>query len=228
MPSQDRAPAYEPSRARRLGRYVRELRQARGWSRARLAEQAGMSERTVARLEEGAVVQPGVFTVAAVADALEVTVDGLLAAATPVPGLWSTGYEGRTIESFVAALVEAGVETVADVRLTPISRKPGFSKTRLRGALADADISYLHLRALGNPKDNRAPFWDGRVREGLAGFERVLQEEQAQEQLAQLAVLAEETSVAVLCFEQDESRCHRQAVLAEIHRRTELPVSALT
>lgn len=50
MPSQDCAPAYERSRARRSGRYVRELRQARGWSRTRLAEQAGVSERTVARL----------------------------------------------------------------------------------------------------------------------------------------------------------------------------------
>ncbi|MFE2500029.1 DUF488 family protein [Streptomyces scopuliridis] len=50
---------------------------------------------------------------------------------------------------------------VADVRLTPISRKPGFSKTRLPHALDEAGITYTHLRALGNPKDNRAPSGKG-------------------------------------------------------------------
>ncbi|WP_084715147.1 DUF488 family protein, N3 subclade [Streptacidiphilus rugosus] len=225
MSESPRVDAHDPGRARRLGRQVRVLREARGWSRGQLAGAAGLSERTVVRLESGPAGQPGVFTVAAVADALEVTVEVLLSAGEP--GLWSTGYEGRTIDSFVTALVEAGVDAVADVRLTPISRKRGFSKTRLSEALAEADIDYVHLRALGNPKDNRAPFWDGRISEGLAAFESVMSEEPARRQLDELVELASGRSVAVLCFEQDESRCHRQAVLAALHRRTSLPVSPL-
>ncbi|GAB2722765.1 hypothetical protein GCM10010442_50020 [Kitasatospora kifunensis] len=192
-----------------------------------MAAAASVPLRTLTRLETESVAQPGLFIVAALAEALEVTVDALVAAAGPVPGLWSTGYEGRTIDSFVAALVDSGVDAVADVRLTPISRKPGFSKSRLSAALADADIAYLHLRSLGNPKDNRAPFWDGRVGEGLAAFADVMAAEPALRELDELAELAVERSVAVLCFEQDERRCHRQAVLAELHRRTALPVSAL-
>ncbi|PPJ18215.1 hypothetical protein C5E45_10195 [Nocardia nova] len=43
-------------------------------------------------------------------------------------------------------LAEAGVATVVDVRLTPISRKPGLSKTKLSAALAEAGIRYVHLR----------------------------------------------------------------------------------
>ncbi|MEU6365372.1 DUF488 family protein [Streptomyces sp. NPDC046931] len=46
------------------------------------------------------------------------------------PGLWPARYEGRDIDSFVASLLDAQIDVVADVRLTPISRKPGFSKTR--------------------------------------------------------------------------------------------------
>ncbi|MGA5703126.1 DUF488 family protein [Peterkaempfera bronchialis] len=221
------ADGSERARAHRLGRRLRALREARGLTRPELASAAGVPLRTLSRLETEGVAQPGLFTIAALARALEVTVDELVAAAGAVPGLWSTGYEGRTIDSFVAALVDAGVDAVADVRLTPISRKPGFSKSRLSAALAEADISYLHLRSLGNPKDNRAPFWDGRVGEGLAAFADVLAAEPARRELAELAELAVERSVAVLCFEQDESRCHRQAVLAELHQRTALPVAAL-
>ncbi|MEV6210425.1 DUF488 family protein [Kitasatospora sp. NPDC051914] len=226
----DRSPVESPElvRAHRLARQLRTLREARGWTRSRLAAETGVPLRTLTRLETGDVAQPGLFTVAALAEALEVAIDTLVAAAGPVPGLWSTGYEGRTIDSFVAALVEAGVDAVADVRLTPISRKPGFSKSRLSAALAEADIDYLHLRSLGNPKDNRAPFWDGRIREGLTAFADVMAAEPARRQLDELAEMAVGRSVAVLCFEQDERRCHRQAVLAELRRRTALPVSALT
>lgn len=40
------------------------------------------------------------------------------------PGLVSVGYEGRTIEDLVEVLVAQNVQVVADVRLTPLSRKP--------------------------------------------------------------------------------------------------------
>jgi hypothetical protein len=34
------------------------------------------------------------------------------------------------------------------VRLTPVSRKPGLSKTKLSEALAAVDIGYVHHRAV--------------------------------------------------------------------------------
>ena len=65
-----------------------------------------------------------------------------------INGIVSVGYEGRQIDDFVAGLQRAGVRTVADVRLNAISRKPGFSKTRLRDALAAVGIGYVHMRSL--------------------------------------------------------------------------------
>jgi len=227
MSGRPRADARDHARARRLGLRVRTLRETRGWTRAQLARAAGVPARTLVRLESETTAQPGLFTVAALAQALETTLDVLLAAVESAPALWSAGYEGRTIEAFVDSLAAAGVDAVADVRLTPISRKPGFSKTRLTLALETAGIDYLHLRELGNPKDNRAPFWDGRLDEGLAGFRQVMAREGARRQLAELEQLASASSVAVLCFEHDEQRCHRQVVLAELHRRTRLPITAL-
>jgi uncharacterized protein (DUF488 family) len=206
---------------------VRALREARGWTRERLAKEAGIAVGTLARLESEGAIQPGFFTVGAVAEALEVSLDELFRETKVAPGLWSAGYEGRDIDSFVASLLDSRIDVVADVRLTPISRKKGFSKTRLGQALAEADIEYTHLRGLGNPKDNRAPFWDGRLDVGRARFRGVLRSEAAQSDLDRLAQHARQSRVAVLCFEKDESRCHRQVVLETVRKRAAVPVSPL-
>lgn len=213
--------------ARALARRVRALREDRGWSRERLAKEAGIAVGTLGRLESEGAIQPGFFTVGAVAEALGVSLDDLFQAAQVTPGLWSAGYEGRDIDSFVAALVDSRVSVVADVRLTPISRKKGFSKTRLKEALAEAGIEYTHLRGLGNPKENREPFWDGRVEVGRARFRSLLRSDEAQADLDRLAEHAQASRVAVLCFEKDESRCHRQVVLETIRSRISVPLNPL-
>jgi transcriptional regulator with XRE-family HTH domain len=213
--------------ARALAQRVRVLREARGWMRERLAKEAGIAAGTLARLESEGAIQPGFFTVGAVAEALEVSLDELFREAKVTPGLWSAGYEGRDIDSFVASLLSSRINVVADVRLTPISRKKGFSKTRLEEALAEASIEYTHLRGLGNPKDNRAPFRDGRLDVGRARFRGVLRSEEAQTDLERLAEHARQSRVAVLCFEKDESRCHRQVVLETVRKRAAVPVIPL-
>ncbi|MCI3225558.1 DUF488 family protein [Streptomyces sp. NP-1717] len=222
------APSHD--RARTLAQRVRALREDRGWTRERLAIEAGIAVGTLGRLESGGAIQPGFLTVGSVAEALAVSLDDLFRATqvpAVTPGLWSAGYEGRDIDSFVAALVDSYIGVVADVRLTPISRKKGFSKTRLGDALAEAGIEYTHLRGLGNPKDNREPFWDGRVEVGRARFRGLLRSEEAQADLDRLAGHAQQSRVAVLCFEKDERRCHRQVVLETVRKRAAVPVIPL-
>ena len=58
--------------------------------------------------------------------------------------LFTLGYEGLTIEAFIARLQAAQVKTVVDVRELPLSRKKGFSKTAFCTALATHGIAYLH------------------------------------------------------------------------------------
>ena len=52
--------------------------------------------------------------------------------------VFTIGYESATMADFIKALTTAGVERVIDVRAVPNSRRPGFSKTPLRNALAEA------------------------------------------------------------------------------------------
>jgi len=137
------------------------------------------------------------------------------------PGLIGIGYEGRDLDTFVRELMAAQVSRLVDVRLTPISRKPGFSKSALRAALADVGIAYEHRRELGNPKANRAGFW-GSPQEWEAArsaYAARLAEPEAQRAIDELVRAAETERVAVLCFEADQRRCHRDVVLAEAARR---------
>jgi len=131
------------------------------------------------------------------------------------------GYEGHSIATFVDMLIGDGITHLVDVRLTPISRKPGFSKTALCHALAAAGITYIHHPELGNPKPNRAGFSGSKTELDHARrtFARWISRPEAQTALDALAELAEQTRVAVLCFEADQSRCHRDVVLARARRR---------
>ena len=63
------------------------------------------------------------------------------------PQLVSVGYEGREVDDLVSHLLRESVDVLVDVRLTPISRKPGLSKRRLTEALASVGVSYVHFRA---------------------------------------------------------------------------------
>jgi uncharacterized protein (DUF488 family) len=151
-------------------------------------------------------------------------VDGVEASAA-APALFSVGYEGRDLDEFVRLLRAHGVTVLLDVRLNAISRKPGFSKSRLTAALADAGIGYRHARALGNPKDNREPFHSPDRRPGLRVFRALLASDDAGLELGRLAELLGTERVAVFCFERDHNRCHRQVIVD--HAGAGLPVVRL-
>ena len=143
------------------------------------------------------------------------------------PTLISLGYEGRSVGDLIGALSGNSVSVLVDVRLTPLSRKPGMSKRRLAEALRDAGIEYVHLPALGNPKDNRESFRNGdpvswtRFRAQLTG-------NVATEALDHLAdLLSREVVVAVLCFERDHESCHRR-MIAEAVREVRPSIELVT
>lgn len=127
--------------------------------------------------------------------------------------IFTIGYEGATQGDFIAALQTAGVTRVIDVRAVPNSRRPGFSKTPLRGALAEAGIDYVHLRALGTPPDGRAAARAGRHGEMARIYAGQLELPEAMAEGAQLLALAEEKPSAVLCYEREPGECHRTLLL---------------
>jgi uncharacterized protein (DUF488 family) len=128
--------------------------------------------------------------------------------------IFTIGYEGATVVEFVQALIEAGVKRVIDVRAVPNSRRPGFSKTPLRNALVEAEIDYVHLRALGTPADGRAAARAGRHDDLVRIYAGQLELPEAIAQEAQMLDLAAEKPSALLCYERDPGGCHRTLLLS--------------
>jgi len=109
------------------------------------------------------------------------------------------------------------VEVVVDVRKTPLSRKKGFSKNQLQGALSENGIRYVHVAALGAPKEIRDRLHsDGTWWEYVKAYEKVLESRRAE--LLDLVELASSQRACLLCFERDPSACHRSLVAREMTR----------
>lgn len=123
--------------------------------------------------------------------------------------IFTIGYEGATVGEFLAALQKAGVERVIDVRAVPNSRRPGFSKTPLRNALAEVGIGYVHLRALGTPAAGREAARAGRKSDLERIYAGQLETPQAMAEGAMMLELAREKPSALLCYERDPACCHR-------------------
>ncbi len=122
---------------------------------------------------------------------------------------FTIGYEGTTVADFLAALKAAGVTRLVDIRALPLSRRPGFSKSPLRAALAEAGIEYAHLRALGTPAAGREAARKGRQAELERIYREQLELPEAMAASAQLRELAVEAPTALLCFEREPAGCHR-------------------
>ena len=117
---------------------------------------------------------------------------------------------------FLAALAAAGVSQVIDVRALPLSRRPGFSKSPLRSALAEAGIGYVHLKALGTPAAGREAARKGRHAELERIYAGQLELPEAIAQGAQMLELARDKPSALLCYERDPAACHRSLLLAAL------------
>jgi len=127
--------------------------------------------------------------------------------------IYTIGYEATTMSEFLGALKDASVKRVIDVRALPLSRRPGFSKTPLRSALAEAGIDYVHLKALGTPASGREAARKGRQAELEQIYAGQLELPEAIAAGAQMRSLAEEQPSALLCYEREPAGCHRSLLL---------------
>lgn len=133
--------------------------------------------------------------------------------------LFTVGYEGTDIRRFIDTLQAAGVEQVADVRAVPISRKPGFSKTRLSDHLAAVGITYRHFVSLGDPKPGREAARAGDYDTFRKIYTEHLASEPAQAELTDLASFACNFATTLLCFERAPAECHRSIVAYSLKAR---------
>ena len=125
------------------------------------------------------------------------------------PRIFTIGYEKATQAEVIAALKQAGVTQLIDVRARPISRKPGFSKKMLAASLLEEGINYIGLPALGTPPDGRDAARDHRLADLDRIYSAQLETPEAELAAQQLKDLVSEKPSALLCYERGPEFCHR-------------------
>jgi uncharacterized protein (DUF488 family) len=142
--------------------------------------------------------------------------------------LFTIGYEKARLADVVAALRQAGVATLIDVRDRPISRRPGFSKNQLAVGLEEAGIRYVGLKALGTPPEGR----EANHKRQWDRFWRIVDEKlataEAELALAEAARIAADSPCCLLCYEADPHICHRLRVADILTARHGFVVRHLT
>lgn len=129
--------------------------------------------------------------------------------------LMTIGYEGLNIESFVAVLKKNGVSKLIDVRELPLSRKKGFSKSALSATVEKHGITYLHMPALGCPRDIRKDYYAdqdwGRYKKRFNAYLKT-----KGEALNELLRISKREKCCLVCFEADYQFCHRSLITATL------------
>jgi uncharacterized protein (DUF488 family) len=116
------------------------------------------------------------------------------------------------LNEVIAALRDAKVEIVLDVRELPNSRRAGFSRRQLEAGLAEAGIGYRHFKALGTPKAGRDASRRGDKATMRAIFGEKLAQPESQLALQEAAEIASGKRACLLCLEHDWRGCHRAIV----------------
>lgn len=130
------------------------------------------------------------------------------------------GYEGATPADFVETLKLAQIGTVIDIRDRAQSRRAGFSKTALSQILAEAGIGYVHYKELGDPKEGREAARANDIPRFRRIFSEVLETDEAKSALRKVIETAEDEVICLLCYERDETHCHRKLVTDRIEAMT--------
>lgn len=128
--------------------------------------------------------------------------------------IWSIGHGARALEDFIAVLKEARIQTLADIRTFPASRRhPHFRREALAASVAENGIAYEHIAELGGRRRETKPSPHRAIR--VAGF-RAYAEHMATDEFAagynRLRTLAEAGPTAYMCAETLWWQCHRRLV----------------
>jgi hypothetical protein len=136
------------------------------------------------------------------------------------PGLWTIGYEGKSLERYLNQLLRAGITLLCDVRRNAYSRKYGFSKSTLKAACECMGIRYEHLPQLGVASERRRNLDEERDRARLFA-EYASRDLPLRNECLDLIVswIREEFQrVALTCFESEYGNCHRHCIADKLMR----------
>jgi uncharacterized protein (DUF488 family) len=141
--------------------------------------------------------------------------------------LYTIGYEGKKFEQYLNELIQEDIKILVDVRKNAHSMKYGFSKKTLQNAVENLGIKYIHIPNLGIESENRQTLetkadYDALFAQYAKTFKTKV------EDMAYLNELIEnEHRVAITCFENDVSYCHRGVIAKKMKSNFKVEVHHL-
>jgi len=132
-------------------------------------------------------------------------------------GIYTIGYEGRSIDEFLLKMIDEKIQILADVRNNPWSMKYGYSKQNLEVFCDKLGIRYMTIPSLGIPGSLRKNLNDREAYEKLFTMYSTYIENKIGE-LQELKRLSEKHRIALMCFERDPSYCHRGVLGKELEK----------
>ncbi len=135
------------------------------------------------------------------------------------PAVFSVGYEGLTIDSFLNKLIGNNITLVVDVRNNPQSMKYGFSKKSFKHYIESAGMRYIHIPELGIPSAMRKGLGESVSHKALfKAYETKLLPKQESEIKQLLELTNQSERIALVCFEADYHFCHRHTLIEHLQK----------
>jgi uncharacterized protein (DUF488 family) len=129
--------------------------------------------------------------------------------------LYTIGHSTRRLDELIAALKAHEIETLVDIRAFPMSRRlPQFNRESLERSLADAQIRYVWMKALGGYRKKileESPNIALR-NDSFRNYADYMLTPEFEQAMAELIALAESSRTAYMCAEHVYFHCHRMLV----------------
>lgn len=127
--------------------------------------------------------------------------------------VYTIGYSGLSLSSFLRIIGELGAQLVADVRRFPRSRVPGFTSSELEAQLARHGVEYRLFRelgALGMKYQARFSCVESPTFNAYVNY--LVYDDIARLALSALVDEASRKRTVILCRERSPRHCHRQFI----------------
>ncbi|MBN2772906.1 MAG: DUF488 domain-containing protein [Prolixibacteraceae bacterium] len=133
-------------------------------------------------------------------------------------GIFTIGYEGKSLENYLNILIQQNIKILCDVRKNPLSRKYGFAKKTLQNACESVNIKYIHLPELGIISEKRKKLNSQNDYDRLfIDYEKEILPTHQKEIKFILSLIKNYGRVALTCYEALPKQCHRTRVANAVH-----------
>jgi uncharacterized protein (DUF488 family) len=134
------------------------------------------------------------------------------------PGIFSIGYEGKDIDSFLDILIKNQIEAVVDIRFNPFSMNFDFLKSKLQKMLQKTEIEYVHIPELGIEGTKRKNLHAAEDYKRLFGEYKARIKASNSADIQKIIELGKKKRIVLLCFEHDKNLCHRGVVADQLEK----------